>query len=156
NRDPSLLSARVAVAGAASNMVDTLKHISESLNNLSSDVNSNIDKKVLEANNMVENIARLNVLIRDNESFGDNANDYRDQRDLLIDQLSTIVDVQYSEDENGMVNITSAGVNVLAGETVTALTAANANTATAGQLHGYVQSLQETDLIRSQLNGLVS
>ncbi|RCX19083.1 flagellar hook-associated protein 1 FlgK [Fontibacillus phaseoli] len=156
NRDPSLLSARVAVAGAASNLVDTLKHISESLNNLSSDVNNNIDKKVLEANNIVNNIARLNVLIRDNESFGDSANDYRDQRDLLLDKLSTIVDVQYAEDENGMVNITSAGVNVLDGENVTALAPANAVTATAGQLHGYVQSLQETDLIRNQLNGLVS
>ncbi|WP_059049978.1 flagellar hook-associated protein FlgK [Paenibacillus senegalimassiliensis] len=156
NRDPSLLSARVAVAGAASNMVDTLKHISEGLANLSSDVNNNIDKKVMEANNMLDNIARLNVLIRDNESFGDNANDYRDQRDLLIDKLSTIVDVQYAEDENGMVNITSAGVNVLAGDVVTPLTAANAATATAGQLAGYVQSLQETDLIRNQLNGMVS
>lgn len=155
NRDPSLLSARVAVAGAASNMTDTLKHISESLNNLTNDVNSNIDKRVMEANNMLDNIARLNVLIRDNESFGDHANDYRDQRDLLIDQLSTIVDVQYAEDENGMVNITSAGVNVLAGEVVTPLNAANAATATAGQLKGYIQSLQETDLIRNQLNGLV-
>lgn len=156
NRDPSLLSARVAVAGAASNMVDTLKHISEGLSNLTSDVNNNIDKKVMEANNMLDNIARLNVMIRDNESFGDNANDYRDQRDLLIDKLSTIVDVQYAEDENGMVNITSAGVNVLDGEVVTPLTAANAATATAGQLAGYVQSLQETELIRNQLNGMVS
>lgn len=156
NRDPSLLSARVAVAGAASNLVDTLKHISESLNNLRNDINTNIDKKVLEANNILDNIARLNVLIRDNESFGDHANDYRDQRDLLLDQLSTIVDVQYTEDENGMVNITSAGVNVLTGDAVTPLTAANANTATAGQLNGYVKSLQETDLIRNQLNGLVS
>ncbi|MFD1178877.1 flagellar hook-associated protein FlgK [Paenibacillus puldeungensis] len=156
NRDPSLLSARVAVAGAASNLVDTLKHIGESLTNLSNDVNSNIDKKVLEANNIVDNIARLNVLIRDNESFGDKANDYRDQRDLLLDKLSTIVDVQYAEDDSGMVNITSAGVNVLAGDTVTALTAANATAATAGQLNGYTQSLQQTDLIRNQLNGLVN
>ncbi|WP_334072159.1 flagellar hook-associated protein FlgK [Paenibacillus sp. A14] len=156
NRDPSLLSARVAVAGAASNMVDTLKHISEALTNLTNDLNNNIDKKVMEANNIVENIARLNVLIRDNESFGDHANDYRDQRDLLLDKLSSIVDVAYVEDENGMVNITSAGANVLEGENVTALTAANATTATAGQLHGYTQSLQETALIRNQLNGLVS
>lgn len=156
NRDPSLLSARVAVAGAASNLVDTLKHIGESLTNLTNDVNSNIDKKVLEANNIVDNIARLNVLIRDNESFGDKANDYRDQRDLLLDKLSTIVDVQYVEDDNGMVNITSAGANVLAGDTVTPLTAANATAASAGQLNGYIQSLQQTDLIRNQLNGLVN
>ncbi|GGH32985.1 flagellar hook-associated protein FlgK [Paenibacillus segetis] len=156
NRDPSLLSARVAVAGAASNMTDTLQHISESLNNLTSDLTSNIDKKVMEANNILDNIAKLNVIIRDNESFGDNANDYRDQRDLLIDQLSTIVNIQFSEDEVGMVNINAAGVDVLNGEAVTYLTAANAATATAGQLEGYTKSLQETDTIRNQLNAMVS
>lgn len=155
NRDPSLLSARVAVAGAASNMTDTLKHISESLTNLKNDVSSNIDKKVMEANNLLDNISRLNVLIRDNESFGDHANDYRDQRDLLIDKLSTIVDVQFVEDEVGMVNITAAGANVLTGDAVTYLTAANAATATAGQLNGYTKSLAETDLIRDQLNAMV-
>lgn len=156
NRDPALLSARVAVAGAASNLTDTLQHISSSLNNLTSDITANIDKKVMEANNILDNIARLNVLIRDNESFGDNANDYRDQRDLLIDQLSTIVDVQFVEDEVGMVNLTSAGVNVLTGENVTYLTAANAATATAGQLNGYTRSLEETSIIRNQLNALVN
>lgn len=156
NRDPSLLSARVAVAGAASNMTDTLKHISESLNNLTSDLTTNIDKKVMEANNILDNIAKLNVIIRDNESFGDNANDYRDQRDLLIDQLSTIVDVQYAEDAVGMVNITAAGVAALTGDAVTYLTAANATTATAGQLEGYTKSLQETDTIRNQLNAMVN
>lgn len=156
NRDPSLLSARVAVAGAASNMTDTLQHISESLNNLTSDLTSNIDKKVMEANNILDNISKLNVIIRDNESFGDNANDYRDQRDLLIDQLSTIVNIQFSEDEVGMINITAAGVDALNGEAVTHLTAANAATATAGQLEGYTKSLQETDTIRNQLNAMVS
>lgn len=156
NRDPSLLSARVAVAGAASNLTDTLQHISTSLNNLTSDLTANIDKKVMEANNILDNIARLNALIRDNESFGDNANDYRDQRDLLIDQLSTIVDVQFVENESGMVSLVSAGVNVLEGENVTYLTAANAATATAGQLNGYTRSLEETNTIRNQLNALVS
>ncbi|WP_110931090.1 flagellar hook-associated protein FlgK [Paenibacillus bouchesdurhonensis] len=156
NRDPSLLSARVAVAGAASNLTDTLQHISTSLNNLTSDLTANIDKKVMEANNILDNIARLNALIRDNESFGDNANDYRDQRDLLIDQLSTIVDVQFVEDEAGMVSIVSAGANVLEGENITYLTAASAATATAGQLNGYNRSLEETSTIRNQLNALVS
>lgn len=156
NRDPSLLSARVAVAGAASNLTDTFQHISEAMTNLTNDITSNIDKKVLEANNLLDNIARLNVLIRDNESFGDNANDYRDQRDLLIDQLSTIVDVQYTEDAVGMINITAAGTGVLTGDAVTYLTTANAATATAGQLNGYTKSLAEAQTVRDQLNAMVN
>lgn len=156
NRDPSLLSARVAVAGAASNLTDTFQHISEAMTNLTNDITSNIDKKVLEANNLLDNIARLNVLIRDNESFGDNANDYRDQRDLLIDQLSTIVDVQYTEDAVGMINITAAGADVLTGDAVTYLTTASAATATAGQLNGYTKSQAEAQTVRDQLNAMVN
>ncbi|AIQ14818.1 flagellar hook-associated protein FlgK [Paenibacillus durus] len=155
NRDPSLLSARVAVVGTAQNFTDTLKHISESLTNVTTDTDANIDKKIIEANDLINNIAQLNTIIRDNESFGDHANDYRDQRDLLIDKLSSIVDVQVVEDTEGMVSITSAGVNVVNGADTTALTAANAQTATAGQLNGYVRSLQEADTIRNQLNGMI-
>ncbi|AIQ65887.1 flagellar hook protein FlgK [Paenibacillus stellifer] len=155
NRDPSLLSARVSVVGAAQNLSDTLKHIGESLNNVTTDTNANIGKKVTEANDLINNIAKLNDIIRRNESLGDNANDYRDQRDLLIDKLSTIVDVSVTESADGMVSITSAGVNVVDGLNVTELTAANAQTATGGQLNGYVKSLQEVDTIRNQLNGMV-
>lgn len=154
NRDPSLLSARVAVSGAGVNFADTLKHVSESLDNLSKDVNANIDKKVLEANNLIDNIVQLNQVIRKNEGLGDNANDYRDQRDLLVDKLSSIVDITVTDTDNGY-NITAAGVNVIEGDTITALTAGAAQTATAGQLNGYTQSLQEVQKIRDQLNGMV-
>ena len=77
---------------------------------------------------------------------------------MLIDKLSTIVDVQYTENEVGVVSITAAGVQLLDGgdEPAAYLTAANAATATAGQLNGYNASLQETQLIRDQLNAMVS
>ncbi|MCG7384092.1 flagellar hook-associated protein FlgK [Paenibacillus sp. ACRRY] len=157
NRDPSLLSARVAVAGAAQNMTDTLKHISESLTNLTTDTESNIDKKLQQANNIANNIAQLNVLIRDNESQGDHANDFRDQRDLLIDQLSRIVNITVTEEANGMVNINAAGGTALvAGTAVTALTVVDADMATGGELNGYAKSLQEVDTVRSQLDAMVN
>ncbi|WP_040952407.1 flagellar hook-associated protein FlgK [Gorillibacterium massiliense] len=156
NRDPSLLSARVAVAGAASNMADTFKHIGESLTSLEKDINSSIDKKVQQANTLIDGIADLNHLIRYTEALGNNANDYRDQRDVMIDQLSSIVDVSFSEDSSGMTNITSAGVNVVSGETGTHLTTDAATDATSGELNGYVKSLGETGKIRDQLNALVN
>ncbi|MEK4239936.1 flagellar hook-associated protein FlgK [Paenibacillus sp. FSL H7-0714] len=156
NRDPSLLSARVAVAGTAQNLADTLKHISDSLTNLTTDTASNIDKKVIQANDMIENITKLNKMVKDNESFGDHANDYRDQRDLLIDQLSKIVDITVTEDEAGMVSITAAGVSVVNGiDPTTPLTAGDAQNAASGELKGYIRSLQEADTIRNQLNGMM-
>lgn len=155
NRDPSLLSARVAVAGAAQNLTDTFKHVGESLTNLENDTNSDIDKKLIDVNNIADNIAKLNVLIRDNESFGDHANDYRDQRDLLLDQLSNLVNIDVTEDDTGMVTVTAAGADLVDGDQVNPLTRDVAQAATDGELNGYFQSLSEIGNLRNQLNGMV-
>jgi len=156
NRDPTLLSARIDVVGSAVNFADTLRHVGQSLVNVSADIDGNITAKVNEANVITQEIAQLNAFIRRTEAFGDNANDYRDQRDLLIDKLSTIVDVQATESPNGDVMIVAAGVEVVNGDEFTLLTEANAENATAGQLHGYVQSRSEVEIITNQLNAMIN
>lgn len=156
NRDPTLLSARIDVVGSAVNFADTLQHIGQSLINVSADINSNITAKVNEANVITQEIAQLNDFIRRTEAFGDNANDYRDQRDLLIDKLSTLVDVQATESPDGNVTILAAGVEVVNGDAFTLLTDADAEAATAGQLHGYVQSRSEVEIITNQLNAMIN
>jgi len=156
NRDPTLLSARIDVIGSAVNFADTLQHIGTSLVNVNSDIDSNISSKVNEANNLTEKIAQLNSLIRRTEAFGNNANDYRDQRDVLIDKLSTIVDVQVNETPTGEFSIISAGVEVVNGDEFTLLTDANAQSATAGQLHGFVMSKDEVTHITNQLNAMIN
>src|SRR5690606_20803500 len=98
------------------------------------------------------------------ELLGDNANDYRDQRDLMIDKLSNIVDVQYAEDVNGMVSIYAGGLQVVNGATANMLPTRNPDSPgdmtfianiTSGEIAGYKKSLAETDKIRNQLNALV-
>ena len=155
NRDPTLLSARIEVAGAAVNLADTLNHIGTSLTNLESDLNGNIAKSVTEANDYIQAIAQLNEIIRRAEAHGDNANDYRDQRDLLIDKLSTIIDVQVTETADGNFTIVAGGVEVVNNTAFTLLTDANAATAAGGNLHGYVQSLNEVQRTRDQLNAMI-
>lgn len=132
NRDPTLLSARIDVVGSAVNFADTLQHVGKSLVNVSADIDSNISSKVNEANIITQEISQLNAFIRRTEAFGDNANDYRDQRDLLIDKLSALVDVQVTETPEGEISILSAGVEVVNGDAFTLLTDANAEAATSG------------------------
>lgn len=155
NRDPSLLSARIDLIGSATNLANTFKHMSTSLDTLEGDASSNIDAKLNQANTIIENISQLNGIIRKIEQLGDNANDYRDQRDVLLDQLSRITDVQYAEDANGMVNILSAGVQVVSGETPTLLGTADVANITSGEIAGYKKSVEEVALIRNQLNAMV-
>jgi len=155
NRDPNLLSARVDFISKAQNMADTFNKIGTSLNTLEQDVEANIAIKLTQANNLLADIAKMNDTIRKVELTGDHANDYRDTRDLLIDELSKIVDVTYTEDAEGMVSIFSGGVNVVNALQTTPLTAANLPTITGGEIKGYTQSLEEINKVRNQLNALV-
>jgi len=156
NRDPMLLSARINVIGTAVELTDTLQHIGQSLILLGNDIESNISIKVNEANVLIQNIAQLNDYIRHVESSGVNANDFRDQRDLLVDKLSALVDVQVTETPAGDFIITSAGVEVVNNGTATLLTIANAENVAGGELQGYVRSRSEVQRTIDQLNAMVN
>ncbi|MFZ5639702.1 MAG: flagellar hook-associated protein FlgK, partial [Bacillota bacterium] len=67
--------------------------------------------KVSEANNYASQINALNQQISVLQAAGQNANDLRDKRDLLLDRLSKLMDIQYSEDAAGIVTITVGGTN---------------------------------------------
>lgn len=156
NRDPRLLSARVDVIGKATNLVDALHQNGTALRTQSDDLDKNIDIKTQEANDLIQNIARINDQINKREALGDNANDFKDQRDLLVDKLSTIVDVSVVDLGKGDYTITSAGVQVVNGVTPAALTTAAAATAVSGELAGYVKAKSDIQLVTNQLNAMVN
>src|SRR5919197_1525181 len=61
------------------------------------------------AQTLTTQIARLNDEIVKVTGAGDQPNDLRDQRDVLIDQLSKIVNITYREGENGAVTVNIGG-----------------------------------------------
>lgn len=67
------------------------------LKKLQEDANSEIKNKVDEVNSIASEIATLNKQINAIEINGMAANELRDKRALLVDELSTIVDVQIKE-----------------------------------------------------------
>jgi flagellar hook-associated protein 1 FlgK len=156
NRDPSLLSARVDVVGKATNLVDEFHHIGTSLSTQSADLDNNIGIKVQEANDLIQNIAQINDQINQREAMGDNANDFKDQRDLLVDKLSTIVDITVVDAGQGNYSITAAGVQVVNGVTATQLTTADAANAASGELAGYVKAKGDIQLVTNQLNAMLN
>lgn len=56
-------------------------------------------------NAMLDQISQLNTQIASYEITGQSANDLRDQRNLLLDQLSGYMDITVKEDSNGMVEV---------------------------------------------------
>ena len=65
-------------------------------------------------NDLTPRIADLNTRISSVEVSGDQANDLRDQRDQLINQLSNYVDVRVTEQEFGVVNVIGANAPLVA------------------------------------------
>ena len=84
--------------GTASNLTQYFNSMSANMSLVQKDVNQEIKLKVDEINSLASEIATLNKQINVIEIDGKaNANELRDQRDTLIDQLSAIVSVKVIE-----------------------------------------------------------
>lgn len=66
-------------------------------------------------NDINDQIVELNKNIMGAEAVGASANDLRDQRDLLVDKLSTYMNLNVYEDDKGMYTIVSNGISMVNG-----------------------------------------
>ncbi|XEC95373.1 flagellar hook-associated protein FlgK [Paenibacillus tarimensis] len=122
SKDPENVTGRKIVRENALAMVDAFNQTSKQLSDLSADLTKNVEVKATQMNTIMNTIASLNNEIRRIEGLGDHANDLRDQRDLLTDQLSQIVNVQVIDTEQGY-SINMGGINLVEGTTVSPVTA---------------------------------
>ncbi len=95
---------RNQVANLASGFTDFINSMSISLENLQKDCNEEIKTSVEQINSISQQIATLNKQINTIELTGQRANDLRDQRNLLLDNLSEYANISTSEvtAENGL------------------------------------------------------
>jgi flagellar hook-associated protein 1 FlgK len=113
--NPGDLSARESVKASADTMIDTFRNVYKQIEDYGLSLNNPLDQKAKTMNGLTSQIYQLNEKIAGSEVRpGENANDSRDQRDLLVRKLSELVDVQTIEDSNGRCIITSGG-NLLVG-----------------------------------------
>ncbi|MBR1672028.1 MAG: flagellar hook-associated protein FlgK [Fretibacterium sp.] len=84
----------VESAQSLGNMLDSLVSGFETYNRA---VNQEVQSSVAEANDILYKIAALNKQIYHAEALDQNANDLLDQRDLLLDKISSMLDVTYNE-----------------------------------------------------------
>ncbi|MFD0590658.1 flagellar hook-associated protein FlgK [Paenibacillus sp. GCM10027627] len=144
-KDPENVTGREILQENAVALVETFNELNRQLTDLENDLTSNIEVKVTEANSLLSTISSLNTEIRRIESLGDDANDLRDQRDLMTDKLSKIANIQVSETELGY-NISMGTTNLLDGPNVTPLTSTQVEAAFAngtligGEMHGMIAS----------------
>ncbi len=88
---------KAAFMSQCKSLTEYFNNMHTSLQRLQVDVNNEIQNKVDEINSIASEIATLNKQINTIEVNHVKANELRDKRNLLIDQLSNIVDVKITE-----------------------------------------------------------
>ncbi len=107
--NPADLSARNMVRTNAEILVDVFHNVAGELDSLRQTRSEEIEQRVNKVNAICSDIFNLNKEIGAVEVSNQNANDSRDKRDLLLKQLSEIIDIDVIENEMGQVTITSSG-----------------------------------------------
>lgn len=102
---PQDKSIRENVRQAGLSLTDSMNYYYDQLVKQQDTLNESVKVGVDEINEIARQIAELNEQIFGYELNGAKANDLRDQRNLLIDQLSALVDIEQSEDSNGQLRI---------------------------------------------------
>ena len=112
-KDPSSETVRTQVMNYAQSLCDYFTGLSDNLEKVQSECNFEIKTQVERINSLAQQIASVTKQINVLEVGGGTANDLRDQRDLLIDELSTYANVSTSENVVGDgVGITSYVVKI--------------------------------------------
>jgi flagellar hook-associated protein 1 FlgK len=115
---PDGLEERQAFIQSASVFIDKVNHIAKQLNEYQFDLNTQVKDTVDTINSLAVKIRDLNEEIAKYEINGDHANDLRDQRNLLLDELAGLIDIQYSEDATGRVHVKAEGHTLVYGQFV--------------------------------------
>lgn len=121
SNDPTNNAAKSVVVEAGSHVASTLNQFASQLDSLDQNNREGMNSDVGQANQISQHIAVLNRQIVSAESNGNTANDLRDARDNLLDQLSTLVGGQVIERSNGGVAVYVSGRMLVDGTTANTL-----------------------------------
>ena len=108
-------SARTQVIEQGRNLSDILQTATSELQEQIRSEYEDIKSEILQVDDMLEEIVQFNKQIVTQEVTGATANDLRDRRDLLVDQLSNYMNISFTENEFGAYQINSGGVTLVSG-----------------------------------------
>ena len=120
--NPSSYGERAAMLSNARVLSDTFNHAATNLERNLASVNTVITGKVEDINGLATRIAGFNQQISSIELSGTSANDLRDKRDLLLEELSGLVDISVTENDIGQVDVYVGGSFLVAANKTATLT----------------------------------
>ena len=126
--NPESTAARQTLVEAARSLGGTLSGVIKGFESYSKALNDEVKTSVDQANRILHEIASLNKQIYQLKALGQNPNDLLDQRDLLLDKISRMMDVTFQEplkvgDTTGEFFMTLNGRTLIQGDHVRELRA---------------------------------
>ncbi|MCL6454456.1 MAG: flagellar hook-associated protein FlgK [Alicyclobacillus sp.] len=165
--NPGNLSAAQQLQQNAVTLTDTLNQMGNQYNQLTSDLNTQLNATITQVNTDLATLANLNGQIAAATAAGSHPNDLMDQRDLLLDQLSNLVDISTTTASDGTMSLTigTNGSPAVVGSTVkqelvpdggqassSSVTAIYPSSTTSGQIRGIEDSLTKVNAYASDLD----
>jgi len=123
--DPESPAARQVVKERGMALASSFNRVARQLRDLQRELTQELQTRVDEINQKLEAVADLNRKIQRLEGDGAQASELRDKRDLLLDELSQLIDIQTSENDRGIISIASGGKFLLVETTVERLSLQN-------------------------------
>ena len=108
---PGDTSAKNQLINNAKSMTDYFNTLATNLRNVQIDANNEIKDTVNQINSLAQSISSLNKQINQIEACYGDANDLKDQRNALIDDLSKLVNISVSETDIGN-NLTDLQITI--------------------------------------------
>jgi len=151
--DPSL---KESVLSAAQSLVTDFHTTSSSLDDLARSIDQRIAGEIESLNRYARQVADLNGQIIAVEAGGAAANDLRDERDVLINQLSEIAEVTVHERDDGSVDLIMNGRTIVTRDTSQEFTTIQDRTEQGYRITVVTQgNLRDVVLPDGRLNGLL-
>jgi flagellar hook-associated protein 1 FlgK len=110
---------RTTMLSAGQFLSTTFNQLSDNISNAQDDIDTNVTNIVEDINRMATQIAELNRKVIQVEAGGHSANDYRDQRDQIVFNLSKLIDTDSFEDADGNLTVMVGGGKPLVETTFT-------------------------------------
>ncbi|WP_284036444.1 flagellar hook-associated protein FlgK [Neobacillus sp. 114] len=115
-KNPDTLAVRTVVVANGKAVADSFQSITAGIEQIEKDLQTQLNGKVSDINSSAKEIADLNKQIALMTANGYQPNDLLDKRDLLLDKLSKMVNIQVATDQTGMVSVNVDGVALVNGK----------------------------------------
>jgi len=112
---PEQTASRMQVVERGKTLIDGMQGRYRQLDQVRSVLNDEVGAAVNEVNQLTKNIATLNLRIVKSKAAGDSPNDLMDQRDLLVNKLSTYADITIDTRDPDEYSVYTAGFMIVQG-----------------------------------------